>query len=63
VEEACVMDWPDHYDRFRSQALRQRPVGEAGAGRSKGEDRYQTWRMMAKVGEICFLGARKRRAI
>jgi hypothetical protein len=60
VEEACAMGWPGHYDRFRSQVLLQRPAEEAGAGRSKGEDRYQTWRRMAKVEEICFLVAQKK---
>ena len=57
------MGWLGHYARFRSRVLLQRPAEEVGAGRSKGEDRYQTWGRMAKVEEICFLVAQKRRAI
>jgi hypothetical protein len=54
VEEACVKGWPDHYDRFHSQAHQQKFAEEVGAGRSRGEDRYQTWRKVAKVEENCF---------
>lgn len=54
------MGWPDHYDRFRSQVLLQTPAEEAGAGRLKGEDRYQTWRRMAKIEENLFPGCAKK---
>ena len=42
VVEACEKGWPDRCGRSRSQAHPQRLVGEVGAERSKGEDRYQT---------------------
>jgi hypothetical protein len=41
VVEACGKGCFDHYDRSRSQAHRQSSAGVVGAGRSKGEGRYQ----------------------
>lgn len=42
MEEACAKGWPDHYDRFRSQAHQQRLAEVVGAEHLSGEGRYQT---------------------